>query len=270
MRAVILLFLGCRPDDGGPSAPPAPWDTATPGADTASPWSAGDPAWDAEAVGIRLQDALAVGLPATPSLLSWFLALEGMGDPGSCPHYNGYSLGESFAGCTASTGWSFVGFSVYTQGAQGTPGFTLDGDCYIQDPEGLTWECAGKVELNQPDPDTYTLSIAGLWGYPLADGWVASAPDLALWVDVSDGAVAVDGGWMPYDDATYFDDVHLDATGGASGALRLRDPSGGWYVLALGADGCGPVDWAGATLGTTCVDLVAPFADMRARQRESP
>jgi hypothetical protein len=73
------------------------------------------------------------------------------------------------------------------------------------------------------------------------------------------------------DSALVLDGVELDPSigPGATGTLRVRDPSSAWWDISLSDDhsGCGPVTWAGAEVGETCAglalaeSLTALFAD---------
>ncbi len=260
----LLILLGCAaPAADTPVAEDSGVSTTTdPG------WTAPEAAWSADEVAAALQGAVDADLPDPHLFFDWFQwALDQGDEPGGCPNVpRPFVLSESFAGCVSASGWRYAGLTFYEML---DTGYELTGDATIADPAGQPFRSAGYIRSYRTGSD-WQLRFGGWWGYPDAAGWVAAVPDMAL--EMSGGAagdVHISGGYGPSGVAIYFDAVVVDDEG-HHGALRLRDPSGGWYDLALDPDGCGTVDWYGEARGEACVDLRPAAADLLGRLGDTP
>lgn len=270
-----LLIAGCdAPDPGqGDPADPGTADTADP---ASFPWP--DPAWDAQGVAAAFDAVTAAGLPDPRTMRDAFAALFAHGDA-RCPQAQGYNL-LSFTGCTAESGWTFAGYSVYQDG--GPQGFLLASDAYFLDPDGQQFSAAGQI-IYQIQGDRAVIGMDGTWGYPPAGGWFGEVPSLNLsgslspdGGDLSGGLTLRDPGSDPDTDpgtggarSLYFEQLRWSG-GCFEGGARVRDPSGLWYALAFeeGCTGCAAVTWGGEQaprdLGRACPDL-APFEELATR-----
>lgn len=258
---VGLLLAGC----GDPAAGDDSGGAASPGWDTASPWTRHDPELDAAQVGERMDAILAVGLPASPALMASFDALIAEGDEGVCGGA-GRNMQYPMSGCTTSSGWEIGGLIFYEVGDGGS--YSAQGDLFAVDPEGNRWIGAGDVQYDARGEDDWYFDVSGTWGYVHDTGWPGAQPSLAMAMDVTPAGVTIEGGYMPYEEAMYFDDVVGEADGTVSGTVSLRDPLGDWYALALGSDGCGTITWGSEALGETCAALAPAVAELLVRGRD--
>lgn len=256
----FLILLACHTTEKT-----SEWvDTAT----IAAPQTVAPPAWDATEVQSRIQNILSAGLPDAPLALSGYqqMFLDGAdpwdnsGTGHSCPNAGNYSMIETFSGCLSQKGYIFAGVSVFTPSTDGSASFFLLGDCYITDPEGNTFYCGGEIEYNENrSSKTFDARLTGTWGSVAAEGWLSTAPSLALWERSDGSSFSVDGGYTPGDDSLYFDQATTTAACANSGSIWLRDPGGSWYILDYGedCDSCGALSYAGSPLGEACADFGA-------------
>lgn len=265
------LLTGCGPtpsddstaDPGHSDTVPADSAPGETGDSAGWQWDVGEPAWTAAQVAEHVDLALSVGLPDPPLLLDWYDRSLAEGDVGQCPKVRDHSLGEAFGGCLSSSGWVYAGISMWYASETGE-GWEMDGDCYMRDPQGNWFFCDGRLGWEGDGTGAWEVTVAGMWGYPLASGWVASQPDAALWMAWDGHTLSLDGGWEVDGDSVFFAGVTVTA-GGATGIVELRDPSGAWYLLSLDGGTCGEVSWDGASLGEGCIDLPGAAADLVAR-----
>lgn len=256
--AAILMISACAdpasPRRGAETASTDTSGTLTAGWDTASPWSLHDPALSAAEVVARIDDVLAAGLPDSPALMASLDRLVALGEPGVCGG-DGRNLLLPMSGCTTESGWLMGGLLFYAI-SEDNLGYSATGDLFAVDPEGNRWIGAGDLTYAGQLDGGWRFEVAGTWGYVYDPGWPGSQPSLAMIVDVTPDRTRLDGGYMPGDDAVYFDAVEVSQEGLVSGTLSLRDPLGDWYQLPLDTTGCGSVGWGETTLGEGCVQIV--------------
>lgn len=268
---LALLALGCTPREPGESAAPGDTgadtsDTSRGETDTGALWEPAAPSWDAAGVAEHLDAALAPGLPDPASLLAAYEAIVADGGADGCPNYHDLNMNAPINGCVAPSGYLYAGIVMYAPTEGAVDSFEISGDAYVTDAQQQTFQLAGKI-VQAVEGDTWSLEWDGRWGYPAADGWLSGVPSAALLLTHDGAGSTLRGGYAVGDDAAYFHDVTVDAAGAPTGALGLRDPAGSWYTLTFagGADGCGAVAYADATLGDACVPLGPLVADLLAR-----
>lgn len=259
MLGLLTLLIACE----APNAQdPTGADT---GADTSAPATAAlpDPSWDSAGVAAQINAGLALGLPDPSTLLAEFKTMFA-GVEAGCPMATGYSLEELVGWCVTTSGWLYAGVSGLEPG-EGED-FWLMGDCYIIDPEGQTFTCAGELE-RETTGDGWALKLTGQWGFDGSDTpWVAVTPGVALWETLDGDGLHLDGGYGPGEIDLFFEDVVM-ADGCATGVVWLRDPAGSWYTLTLAdtCDGCGEVQYGDEALGQACIDLAPAMTELSSR-----
>jgi hypothetical protein len=280
MLLLLLLLpplLGCAPPADGAGSPGGAGSGAQAPAqdepaDTASPFAGVggglDAAWGPGSIDAHLDAALDAGIPHPNDhhdALQRAMSHAG----GGCPQYEDPAtttgLGTWFtSGCTAG-GWTFEGLTVFSEDHQ-PDAWTFGGiaSFEITDPDGELFVGGGSFAHDRTvaADGTITLEshIGGTYHAPWAAGWMSSGVDVGIWVTGTRGdgtwQTTVDGGLTGHDGALYFDGITRDPEhcGGApQGQLRLRDPSGGWYAVALeGCSGCGELTWAAEAVGEAC------------------
>lgn len=223
-----------------------------------------DPSWDAAAVGQTLDTTLAVGLPDPTGILDAFKATW-EGSDGRCPPRMGdYNMVLYVATCTAGTGWTFAGVSIYQPA--GGPDFWMLGDGWVKDPQGNTFILAGEIERETTEAG-WEASVRGTWTYPAAEAdWLVGTTGAALWMVADADGLHLDGGYAQAGVDVSFESVTVSDTC-TSGVVWLHDPAGAWYTVDLGddCDACGEVAYAGEPLGQVCLDLATPAADLLTR-----
>ena len=265
------LQLACAPPGaGGPAAGGVGGGGSPP--DTGSPFAelgpGPTPTWPPGAFGGTVDAALAGGIPHPHGLrVALAAAMDHAG--GGCPRYEDpgttTGLGTWFADGCAAGGWTYAGLAVFSE-RHGPDAWDFGGiaSFEITDPQGAVFIGGGDFghERTVAPSGTITLDshIGGTYQAPWAGGWAAAGVDVGIWVAGQRGEGAavttVDGGLMGPEGALYFDGMTRDPAvcgGLPQGGLRLRDPSGGWYAVALaGCSGCGVVTWAGDPVGESC------------------
>ncbi|MCB9744292.1 MAG: hypothetical protein H6740_16965 [Alphaproteobacteria bacterium] len=275
---VVGLAAGCgEAEDSAAPEPELPVYTLAPYT----------PSYSAAEVDALIDAAIAEGLPEpfTP-LAVYQRAFDAWAEDG-CPVGNPYEVPGDYIGCTTSAGAFFWGPILYAPNTDGfAPAeFSVIGDGYIIDPDGA-WLYAGGELAFQPTPPQdeaderleWFYLISGTWGYAPDGDWLG-----ARWSGViqGDGEMTAEDTWVirvhgSFNKAgaeLFFDSLLMDAAHcgvNATGAIRLHDPSGGWYTVEPeGCSNCGPVTFDGGgevlELGEACVDLQGPALALAAR-----
>lgn len=290
---MILILAACVDPEG--VAPESPADTAERLADTAPILPAPDlvAQFDQAGVEAALVSAASNGMIWPLQLHAWY---EGLMDDtqlgrGICPvrnpskedpevwtsywsgpcegrHYTidgdwiayvtrrGTAEGEEFM---ASDLWSLTG----TVTATGE-------EVYAGGHAELHWESTATSA-------TFELFYGGQYLDPSWVGPMRTGVDGGLWVrgnlDVAtgfDGQLA--GAVLGAGNAIDFRTVTFSRGAPADGVIAVRDPSSGWWTITLGHDGCGPLDWQGTVVGTTCIanELTAILAEPAAASLAAP
>ena len=251
-------------------------DTAAP-SETTEPIQ---PMLSAEEAIAALQLALAGGLPEPMGLAtSYDAVLTSSGDT-SCPFVSPPSqegaVGGVWAGaCTATTGWSFSGQSLYmltTVADTGVQEITLEmaSSFTMTAPEGAVFLGGGQVAFSHVSTDSavsYHGLIGGMYSYPGATNWLSSVSSAALIYeggrDDLGSRLVLDGGVGVGEQIIDFVELTVDTAvcdGAPSGEIGIRDGTGLWYELTLDCSSCGTLSWLDTPLSEQCIDLAAPLA----------
>lgn len=280
MRAVIFA-LACTGTEA-----PAETPAVVEARDTGSPidWSATEVPAEYELADLDaiVTSIMTEGLESPPDFVSWWEAmyddLATSGNAG-CPiprdrltEADGTTVADWYGPCDGER-YSLYGFwnaLLYTIRIDGYDAdvhelaFSLDGTV---DGDGVVHAGGRVMVVKAPILGggwNFTVEIAGAFvdegqDDALGDG-VGMALDWAgLWSDAlgfdgtMEGPVSGPAGAISFD-GLVFD--HLVGPG-PTGAIRVRDPSSGWWEVALADDGsgCGTATWAGAEIGESCVGL---------------
>ena len=261
LAGVLLVGTGCTADpttaaDSGLVQDEAPGDSG----------QTEDPALStAEDVGVLLQAAIDVGLPAPQSIRDAYLAAMASGDD-ICPGDPG-QLTEAVPpeGCTADTGWYYRGISTYVvdEGA-----WILSGDFEIVSDDGRSFMAGGAVAVSgsaEDDGWNATTNVGGTWSFDgegdtlgLGTSGFVDLVGVGVgqeWSVLTRGCVSTgEGRDLCLLDVQAATDDHCGGT--AHGGFEIRDELGRWYTLDLSdCTGCGRVFHGEAELGEVCVDL---------------
>jgi hypothetical protein len=267
---MLLVLAACAP-----SEPPAP--VVPPSEDTAGDTDTGGdtaetgpevppPALTASEVGAALNAALSGGIPTFPEAIGAFSALMALG-VGCTPDDRFFKILDP-EGCLAPSGVTYSGAGGAVGGwddAGEVYAYELRGDLVIIDAAGVPYEMGGDIDtVVTPYVGglAFSQQFLGTFRYP-------AAPTGSAWIEAGigdDGALVaqVDGGYDLGGASVYFDALTVGGACGSAptGAIRLRDVSGYWYVFTYGpeCDMCGDVAYAGDSLGAACVDPTAAMA----------
>lgn len=249
-----LIACAAAPDSGSP----APDTGGVDPADTGT-FIIAAPSYDAEGVADEVRALLAGGFPdVAHPLADWTAAFEGVevGAPG-CPGVpSAYSLNAPFEGCVADDGRIWAGYAVYAEetDASGTT-TTLEADATITGVDGATFLAAGDLERVFGVDGTWSATVVGTWGGSGLPDWTGPEPSVGLWIDGDATTASFFGGLSLDGHAFYLSSLAWSAEApGGIGELRVRDPSGEWYLVTLDGTGCGDVSYAGTALGAACFD----------------
>lgn len=281
--ATMLVPLGCGASRGvSPAAEREPVIADTGGAaEAGSPFAPDLPVATAEEARAGMEAALRGGLPHAVAFAEAYDRTAG--DPGDeCPgsllpdEDPMSGLGPWFTpGCESDDGTRFEGdindaVSSETLADGGTCVVRrMAGEGSVAGPRGAV-EFAGQLDMyvfrtaDEHDPDAWASWSATFLGRFLVEdqpGWLGLAEQAALTVSWggTDGPTVIDGGLGSEGHTVYFDGVLLEEAAcgiGSSGQLRLRDPTGFWWSLALdgGCEGCGRLSFEGTDHGEVCLD----------------
>lgn len=272
-----LAIVACTQEAGPTSSSPAlpiPELVTTP---TVAEWSAD------EAVR-ALVGALAGDFPSPfrirESLNGWF----SHGDPG-CPGEGTYMAGPSFEGCTAQSGWFYLGVGGYSESlSEDDVGpyveLNMMGDLTIVDPEGASIDIGGHWIAVLREGPSWRGVLNGSWVEPNnpAD-WLATG--MSGWLEYAgtvnpDGhLVSLDGALALRGQAVQFTTVNLGVEGCGetpTGAIGIRDPSGGAWTFDFGIDcrPCGAVAFEGQPVETDACLALDGLADRVIRASGPP
>lgn len=258
MSVPFLFLLGCAPE-------PESLDTVPDGVEVV------EPAFSGDEVFAELDAVFAAGLPDVYQLLDGYFSLLAQGDA-DCPGID--AVGFS-AGCTASTGYAYLGVSTYEEFTQtGKNGMVsanwmLSGDFEILTPDGLTFDSGGLISgMTFQDSGVWasTTNIGGTWGYDALEGAMGEGMSAALMMTAGhdqvdlinlEGTITIGGrsvGFTPLSvDMTHCDGLQIST-------LQVRDPSGYWYTVTFDdpCSGCGTATfYDGQVVGQGCLDMPA-------------
>jgi hypothetical protein len=274
---MLLVLAACAP-----SEPPAP--VVPPSEDTAGDTDTGGdtaetgpevppPALTAAEVGAALDAALSGGIPTFPEAIGAFSALMALG-VGCTPDDRFFKILDP-EGCLAPSGVTYSGAGGAVGGwddAGEVYAYELRGDLVIIDAAGVPYEMGGDIDtVVTPYVGglAFSQQFLGTFRYPAAPTWLGRGTSGSAWIEAGigdDGALVaqVDGGYDLGGASVYFDALTVGGACGSAptGAIRLRDVSGYWYVFTYGpeCDMCGDVAYAGDSLGGACVDPTAAMA----------
>jgi hypothetical protein len=274
---MLLVLAACAP-----SEPPAP--VVPPSEDTAGDTDTGGdtaetgpevppPALTAAEVGAALDAALSGGIPTFPEAIGAFSALMALG-VGCTPDDRFFKILDP-EGCLAPSGVTYSGAGGAVGGwddAGEVYAYELRGDLVIIDAAGVPYEMGGDIDtVVTPYVGglAFSQQFLGTFRYPAAPTWLGRGTSGSAWIEAGigdDGALVaqVDGGYDLGGASVYFDALTVGGACGSAptGAIRLRDVSGYWYVFTYGpeCDMCGDVAYAGDSLGAACVDPTAAMA----------
>jgi hypothetical protein len=233
--------------------------------------------WSAEEAVDQLADVARSPLPAPRVARDAYFALMALGDA-SCPGdpYQLMSTRVPNDGCGASSGARFIGVSRWlagsaVEGSNMAESFLLFGDMRIVEPDHDALEVGGFAVLQLANGERRFVrhgEVSGSWVQDNGRDWLGDGLSATLTLDhvVQDGMAGarVTGGLAQPRATVHFDSLTFggDCGDNASGAISVRDPSGGWWRYDLGntrCDGCGTLAFEDEPATDVCVD-VSPLA----------
>ncbi len=282
---LVLLALACADPAPAPgpvrdtAADPEPAEDTAPVGDTAEQTLPGgdrpstEPTWTAAEAAAAITAAVAQGLPDPRDERDIYLSMLAQGDS-ECPGHATYLDDSHLYGCRTLDGWFYSGISDWLESDDTVDGvrtttWEVNGDFLLRDPDGNALEVGGHARAARTEAAyggvALWLEHSGTWLRQGHESWLATGAsgrfsqtaataggDRTLAVE---GAVGFGGTWLAFDGLVLSDGA---CAWGGTGAVRVRDPSGGWHTLDLGdtCGTCGPVTYDGRQdLGEACVDL---------------
>lgn len=264
-----MLWLACTSPD-----PCTDCDTAAPV--EAVVFEAPTAEWDADQVAAAVAEVLEQGYVGPTELKEVYLDAMSNGDE-ACPglDQNGELTtitDDWIIGCTSDAGWFYSGVALYEFNSWSDDGGTnvslgMGGDFEIRDDSEQKFTVGGHALLHVAlvgDTITMTNEVNGSWIFEGQPGWLGEGMGTLTWIEgtvTPDGrSVTLDGGIQVGDHALYFDEITWDDAAcwdQPTGTLRVRDPSGVWFRIALSdsCTGCGPLTYGDDDAGEACVDL---------------
>ena len=126
-----------------------------------------------------------------------------------------------------------------------------------------------------------TTEHSGSWKWEGHEGWLTDTVSGLYTMDLqrgdAGGRITLDGAAQVWSEELFFEQLTLeegDCAWAPVGALRVRDPSGGWYRVDFGSScgPCGEATFAGEPAGSVCVDLseVPARLDEQLRELQEP
>lgn len=262
-----MLLLGCaEPTDTAPDSVPAA-DTGVP---ALPEWNTSTPAasWSPEDATRALTDTLAGDFPSPWVARERLDAWLSHGDEG-CPGEGTWMISSSLEGCTAASGWVYVGVGGYElEETETQSGISFFLDAVLSSPEGAVFEVGGHwgmMVIEEEGATTWDGYFNGTWRERESDwtwlqtgasGWFTyyganeDDGDRRAWID---GSYATGGNYLLFEDVG----LGLDGCEGVpSGAFGVLDPSGGWWKLDFGdCVPCGSLSFEGEAVESECVEL---------------
>lgn len=272
---LVVCLVGCASTPVAPAVGDAS-EPESEGLDSGLP-SAADRALDrvslsADSAVAQLQDALEQGVVEPWSLRAAYRDALAHAE-GGCPTFvespDAFVVPRQWSDtCTTPSGWTFSGNGTYEERREeeGRAFFMDIASFVITRPDGTVFSGSGGfVVQDEPEDGGWSGLTAGTWSDTAGSGWLAAGVSGAVDVFALGSGTEVDGGLQVAGVSVFFDEVMLSAGGAIDGGrLGLRDPSGDWWWLTPGADGCGPLLLADAEVGTGCVDPAALTVDSEA------
>jgi hypothetical protein len=213
---------------------------------------------------VALEEALS--RPPDPSpILDTYIDLMAAGDS-TCPGSD-YILTDTWLyGCEATTGYSYAGITDWMDDDTDSPGgvaqlTVLAGDFWIDTPDGHQLEGGGHAARVQGDT-VWISEMVGSWRWTDGPDWLSHGysgniviEHIAGIVTSMKGAADINGTYVTAHELAWPNSCN----GGASGALSLRDPTGGWYRIEFeDCSTCGDLSFEGLAMGEVCLDF-SPF-----------
>jgi len=277
---VILIACGAAPNPGGGASS----DSGDPFADWAPP-----PVDDTRAAAVWsvAEAEAALGalarrpLPAPRVARDAYFALMAQGDA-ACPG-DPLQLMDTrvpLEGCTAASGVRFAGISRWlsgsaVEGSTDPASFLLYGDMHITDREGDSLVVGGFARLQVTTSNgrqMYSGEVTGSWVQDNGPEWLGPGLSGTLTMNHFSGGggptdAVVAGGLHTPDGTAYFESLAFSPScgGAASGAIGVRDPSGGWWHYDLSAEsctGCGALWYEADAPIRSCVDVTPLLASI--------
>ena len=264
-----MLWLACTTPD-----PCADCDTAAEVEEVT--FDAPTAEWDDATLAAAVQEVLEQGYVGPTELKAVYLDALSHGDA-DCPGLDNNGelttiTDDWIIGCTSDEGWFYSGVALYDENSWSDEHATnvtlgMGGDFEIRSDDEDKFTVGGHFALRLAlSGQTITMEndVNGSWLFENEAGWLGEGMGTLTWIDgtvTPDGrSVTLNGGIQVGDDAFYFDDVTWDDSqcwDQPTGTLRVRDPSGVWFRVALSDDcsGCGALTYGDEDAGEACVDL---------------
>ena len=227
--------------------------------------------WASDEAVSHLAEALGHGIP-DPTGLAEAYTRALLGGDSECPRFLDASGAVWAAECTAASGWSYSGTSLYTDERTETArSLRMTASFTVTDAEGDPFRGGGEVlyeSASAAGATEWSGQVGGVFAWSGEAGWLGEARGEALFLEgASDGtsrSLRLDGGveyasatisfsGLSVDTATCAGDAPVDAPA----TLQVRDPGGAWFTLDLPGDctGCGELWFGAEALGPACVPL---------------
>lgn len=276
MWFMLAALIGCGPQRED-TADRSPTDTGWTGAPVSD---FNEPTWTGEQAAVAVQDALTLGFPDTWAMAETLATFMAAGDP-FCPGDTNWMSDVTITGCDAVTGWWYVGIGGYEVGGGEDEDGPLQiayvmGDMQSMGPDGEDLHIGGEwthILHFTEDEVTWTYNLTGSWSATPSErpwleagvsGWL-TAEGAHPATSSDEASLRLDGSLSIGQVALYFDDLSFspDVCGTAPvGALRVRDPGGGWFTKTYtdDCDPCGPMMFHGEQVSdSVCLDLEPLF-----------
>jgi hypothetical protein len=217
--------------------------------------------WSAAEVEEELAAMLGQGVPDPFTIFTGWRSMFAGADA-LCPGIGGYDFSTSAAGCVSYEGWLYAGMGSYNEFEEdGEQGVWLGADGYVISPDSGTLVAGGTiiqaVATGTAGP-AWRVVMEGTFGLDTSPSvWLSQTPALAIYaVGAARGDLHFYGGWQIVGQAIHLDIDIASSCEGATGTLKLQDPSGEWHAVVLDCGVCGELRYAGGPVaGDTCVDL---------------
>jgi hypothetical protein len=185
-----------------------------------------------------------------------------VGSDALCPGGDGYDIRSTASGCISESGWLYAGMGAYEELEEEGEQITwLSADGYVISPDSGTLVGGGTilqaVATGTAGP-AWRVVMEGTFGLDTSPSvWFSQTPAMAIYaVGAARGDLRFFGGWQMGGQAIYLDIDIASSCEGATGRLKLQEPSGEWHAVVLDCGDCGDLRYAeGPVAGDTCVDL---------------
>jgi hypothetical protein len=257
-RADGLCYLDSVNEDTG-----SPSDSGGGSSESGESWGAGPAEWDTEAA-LRAFELALVGAVVEPWELLRAWEAPFVHADAECPGGDGAQIPLDIDGCTAVSGWEFAGIATLERPEiPGMVAFSLFTDAEIRAPDGQNLTAGGTTSLGWPMVEgPISLKASGDWAGSLGGEAVGEHLSMSLELRGMRGAaglgeVSLEGSVGRPAFSVFFWGISrdVDCTLG-TGALSVRDPSGGWHRLDLpDCSGCGELRYEDGEPAAACLDV---------------